>query len=303
MINRIFYFLKPLLPRPGQIAVRRWLIRRKLPRVANVWPIDESSSRLPHGWEGWPNGKQFALVLTHDVDTQRGQERCRDLAALEADYGFRSSFNFVPERYKVSEDLRDYLTSAGFEVGVHGLLHDGKYFNSRDFFRERAQRINRYIREWGAAGYRSPSMLRNMKWFHDLDIRYDASTFDTDPFEPDPEGVGTIFPFWVESETPGKGYMELPYTLPQDFTLFILMKNTGIDIWKKKLDWIAKHGGMALLNVHPDYMAFGGKIGLEEYPARYYSDFLQHVKSAYGDTFWPAIPREMAAFMRGWAGR
>ena len=30
-----------------------------------------------------------------------------------------------------------------------------------------------------------------------LNIAYDASTFDTDPFEPQPDGVNTIFPFWV----------------------------------------------------------------------------------------------------------
>lgn len=298
MINNIYYFLKPILPRSLQIGLRRWVIRRKLPRVADIWPIDEGSTRTPQGWKGWPDGKQFALVLTHDVDTQRGQERCRDLAALETGLGFRSSFNFVPERYSVSRELREYLTSSGFEVGVHGLYHDGKYFNSRAIFRERAQRINNYLREWGATGYRSPSMLHNLEWFHDLNIRYDASTFDTDPFEPQSDGVGTIFPFWVEGGTPGKGYVELPYTLPQDFTLFILMENTGIDIWKRKLDWLARHGGMALINVHPDYMAFGEKIGLEEYPARYYADFLQYVKTTYRDAYWPALPKDVTTFIR-----
>ena len=40
-------------------------------------------------------------------------------------------------------------------------------------------------------------MLHNLVWLRDLDILYDASTFDTDPFEPQPEGMETIFPFWV----------------------------------------------------------------------------------------------------------
>ena len=58
-----------------------------------------------------------------------------------------------------------------------------------------------------------------------LDIQYDLSTFDTDPFEPQPDGVGTIFPFWVDNKrNKNGGYVELPYTLPQDFTPFILMR-------------------------------------------------------------------------------
>jgi hypothetical protein len=40
-------------------------------------------------------------------------------------------------------------------------------------------------------------MLRNLDWLHDLDVQYDASTFDTDPFEPQPDGRHTMFPFWM----------------------------------------------------------------------------------------------------------
>ena len=50
-------------------------------------------------------------------------------------------------------------------------------------------RINGYAREWGASGFRSGFMLRNLDWLHDLDVQYDASTFDTDPFEPQPDGT------------------------------------------------------------------------------------------------------------------
>ena len=57
--------------------------------------------------------------------------------------------------------------------------------------------------------------------------------------------------------TDQKGYVELPYTLPQDFLLFILLQEKNIDTWKKKLDWIVDHGGMALFIAHPDYMNFG----------------------------------------------
>ena len=80
-------------------------------------------------------------------------------------------------------------------------------------------------------------MLRNLDWIHDLNIEYDLSTFDTDPFEPQPEGTGTIFPFMVKNSVNGATYVELPYTLPQDSSLFVIMREKTIDIWKKKLDY------------------------------------------------------------------
>ena len=103
--------------------------------------------------------------------------------------------------------------------------------------------------------------------------------------------------FWVPDGFDGKGYVELPYTLPQDFTLFVLMKEKNIDIWKRKLDWIAEHGCMALLNTHPDYMYFGdGKPGVEEYPAWYYEEFLQYIKDKYEGLYWHVLPRDLARY-------
>ena len=84
-------------------------------------------------------------------------------------------------------------------------------------FRKMPRSINGYLKEWRASGFRSGFMLHDRECLNDLDIEYDASTFDTDPFEPQPEGVNTIFPFWVPRPG-GGGYVELPYTLPQDST-------------------------------------------------------------------------------------
>ncbi len=89
------------------------------------------------------------------------------------------------------------------------------------------------------SGFRSGFMHHELEWAHELNIKYDASTFDTDPFEPQPDGVNKIFPFWVEGPN-GTGYVELPYTLPQDFTLFVLLKEEGPETWKRKLEWLAE---------------------------------------------------------------
>ena len=295
--NRLFYTIKPLIPRTIQIHLRRNIIQRKRGLYTDVWPIDKKAGMPPDGWQGWPDVKKFALILTHDVDTAKGHEKCYNLANLEKQLGFRSSFNLVPERYKVSPELRQYLKESGFDVGVHGLYHDGKYYKSRKIFQERAVRINHYLKDWGSVGFSSPSMLRNLDWLHELNIEYDVSTFDTDPFEPQHDGVGNIFPFRVPHPSNNKGYVELPYTLPQDFTLFVLMQEKGIEIWKKKLDWIAEKGGMALLITHPDYMNFDGtNLGNEEYPVEYYIEFLEYIKTKYEGQYWHALPRDMAHF-------
>ena len=289
-----YYLIKTILPRPLQLSVRSVMVRYRLKRIAGIWPILEAALKLPDDWKGWPQKKHFALVLTHDVDTASGQGKCRELYNVENFLGFRSSFNFVPERYAVDLDLRQTLAEKGFEVGVHGLNHDGKLYSSQEEFLKRAERINHYLAEWNAVGFRSPAMHHNLEWLKALNIEYDASTFDTDPFEPQPDGVGTIFPFWVGRDD-GTGYVELPYTLPQDHLLFVMMKEKTIDIWKKKLDWISENGGMALLNTHPDYMKFGGgKCGLEEYPVEYYIEFLEYVKEKYEGQYWHVLPRDLA---------
>ena len=294
----LYYLVKPAIPHSLRLTLRNAIAARKRKRSAGVWPIDESASRAPEWWSGWPGGKRFAFVLSHDVEGVKGMERSDLLAKLEMKLGFRSAFNFVPEgQYRLPNSLRTYLVENGFEVGVHDLHHDGSLYKSRSSFVEASEKINDYLRHWQAVGFRSAFMFHNLEWLKDLNVLYDASTFDTDPFEPQPDGAGTIFPFWVGG-TDGRGYIELPYSLPQDSTMFLVLREKTNDIWKRKLDWVAKHGGMALINVHPDYISFEGIGSRTEFPVAMYSDFLNYVKSNYGDDAWFALPREVAHFAK-----
>ena len=300
MIDRkLYYSIKPIIPRRIQIALRRELARRQYLSNMDTWPIDKRANKRPKNWAGWPEGKRFALILTHDVDTAYGQEKSRLLMNLEERMGFRSSFYFVPERYDVNKNLQRQLVEKGFEVGVHGVNHDGHLYRSRQIFDKRAIKINTYLKEWTAVGFRSPAMHHNLEWIHDLDIEYDASTFDVDPFQIQPDGMSTIFPFWIAENSSQNGYVELPYTLAMDFMLFVLLKKKSIDIWKQKLDWIVEHGGMALLLTHPDYMSFeDGKTGLEEYPVKYYSELLDYIQSEYEGQYWHVLARDISSFWR-----
>ena len=294
----MYFGVKPLLPLYVRRAVRRWFASRQRRKVGDAWYILPGSERQPPGWPGWPGGKKFAFVLTHDVEGRAGVDRCRRLMELDKKWGFRSSFNFIPEgEYRVYKELRDELTGNGFEVGVHDLRHDGRLYIGRREFAANAKQINRYLKEWGAVGFRAGFMFHNLEWLHDLEIQYDASTFDTDPFEPQPDGTGTIFPFWKAREQ-GGGYVELSYTLPQDSTLFLLFGERSPDLWLRKLDWVAEHGGMALVNVHPDYVRFEGEAeDYRTFPVEYYTRLLQYVSEKYGESVWRARPTDVAAFV------
>lgn len=299
MIRKIFYILKPLIPRSIQIFLRRKLVRRQVEQYKTIWPILPGSEKKPSGWKGWQDGKRFALVLTHDVELQGGHDKCKEILKIEKSLGFKSSFNFVPERYNVSEELRNYITENGFEVGVHGLNHDGKLFSNKNIFDARAEKINRYIKDWNVVGFRAPAMHHNLDWIKQLNIEYDLSTFDTDPFEPQADGVGTIFPFIVNRGNSDNGYVELPYTLVQDFTLFILMNKKNPDIWKNKTDWIVNNGGMVLVNVHPDYINLKKSPGRkEEFSIDLYVEFLKYIKTEYHNEYWHALPREVSAYVK-----
>jgi glycosyltransferase involved in cell wall biosynthesis len=294
-----YYRIKPLIPRRLQLALRRRMVLRKLPRVRHTWPIDPGAGQKPDNWPGWPDGKQFALVLTHDVETQRGLEKVFFLAKLEQELGFRSCFNFVGRDYPVPDQLRHTLTDMGFEVGLHGLTHKGNLFRSRQVFERHLPEINKILWEWNAVGFRSPSMYHHLAWIGELNIEYDMSTFDTDPFEPQPDGLGTIFPFWFSAESDGRGYIELPYTLPQDHSLYVLIGEKDCSTWKRKLDWIAEKGGMALINAHPDYMGFSpGERSLKNYPVEIYKNFLEYAKKEYDGRYWHGLPREIAQFIK-----
>ena len=142
-------------------------------------------------------------------------------------------------------------------------------------------------------------MYHNLDWMHSMEIEYDASTFDTDPFEPQPDGLHTVFPIWIPRQAGSDGYVELPYTLPQDMTLFVLLGQKDTQAWKNKLDWIAERRGMVLFVTHPDYMNWGDeKQKVDEYPFELYRELLCYVKEKYRGQFWNALPRDVARCWR-----
>src|SRR5262245_60416782 len=86
--NRVFYTIRPLIPRRTQIWLRRWIARRKRQSATAVWPIFEPAGQAPGRWPGWPNHRRFAFIVLHDVESAKGQDRCLRLMRLEEERGF-----------------------------------------------------------------------------------------------------------------------------------------------------------------------------------------------------------------------
>ena len=300
--QQAFYGLKPLMPRRLQIALRRAYAplqaRRRFPR----WPIEpilvdhhrealrrrliESGEQRVPLVNFWPGRKRFAFVLTHDVEGAPGLRTIEAVRQVERGHGLVSAWNFVAEDYSVEPRLLEQLRSEGCEIGLHGISHDGKLFQSRARFEEQLPKIRHYMAEWDAVGFRSPSLHRNADWMSELECLYDSSFPDTDPFGPQPGGCCSILPYFLDD------VVELPVTLVQDHTLFEILGHRSTELWVRKSEWIIGHHGMVNLIVHPDYME-GSRLDL-------YAEFLGFLAGR--SDGWHALPRDVATWWRDRAG-
>jgi hypothetical protein len=296
---RSYYRLRPLLPRRAQIVMRRAFSRIQARTRFPRWPIEPALHDLydflmsefariagePVPWLApWPAPYRWALVLTHDVERKPGYEAIDLLADAEVASGFRSSWNLVPERDYVVDGARvRQLQADGFEIGVHGLRHDGRDLESEQELRRRLPSIRSYAERWGAVGFRSPATHRDWRLMPLLGFDYDTSYPDTDPFEPQSGGCCTWWPFFNDN------LVELPITLVQDHTAFVILNRRDESLWTDKADVLRERGGMALLITHPDYMLDPARVGL-------YRRFLD--RYADDPTLWKPLPRDVAAWWR-----
>ena len=231
----------------------------------------------------WPEGKQCCIALTHDVEGPIGFSRMQRMADLEERYGFRSSWNLPLAQYPIDWKIVEQMRLRGFEFGAHGLAHDGRMFRSLDDFEKCRVEVERIAAEHNLVGFRGPSTLRNAQWISRMTFSYDSSFSDTDPYEPQPGGSCSLFPFFLSQ------VVELPYTLPQDHTLIHLVRRSPIPIWATKARWIQSLGGMILTLVHPDYSGDPPHLMAYEELLKILSEF---------DTAWRALPMEVAQWWR-----
>ncbi len=295
-----FYRLKPLIPRAAQLHARRLLIRwQGLPPFPE-WPLDLSVARLVRFYAFcvllaqrrteasfrwfWPGSFRSAVILTHDVESKEGLRLAVEVADVEEELGFRSSFN-LGAWYEVDQGVLRELTSRGFEVGVHGLRHDRSLFASRESFEAQQEPLGELIARLEARGFRSPATHRVMPWIGELPVDYDCSFPHSDPFEPQPGGCCSLWPFFINR------VVELPYTLPQDHSLFTLLRHRTPQLWIEQADRIEAEYGLIQAVTHPD----PGYLGNPRNRARYI-EFLGAIADR--PRLWKALPHEVASWWR-----
>ncbi len=265
LFRGIYYLARPHMSVRFRRILQQISLRGQTTKSFPHWPVDRTVDRMfeslmtlaiqsrnnepvPFIWF-WPDGAQAALILTHDVEAEGGKKFCSTLMDLDDEFGFKSSFQVIPEkRYEVTGAFLDEFRKRGFEINVHDLNHDGNLFCSREEFLRRAKRINRFAQEFGSSGFRSGALYRNLRWYDAFQFSYDMSVPNVAHLDPQDGGCCTIMPYFVGN------LLEIPVTVTQDYSLFNILNSYSTDLWKEQLKLILDGHGLISIIVHPDYI-------------------------------------------------
>lgn len=298
-----YYSLRPLFSVPVRRHIQKVYLRGWDQREFPHWPVDSSVedilelclvagmkaqglTEVPFIWF-WPEGKAGCALMTHDVETTLGRDFCSTLMDVNDEFAIKASFQVVPEkRYSVSESYLSSLRDRGFEVAVQDLNHDGHLYSKRDEFLRRAELIRKYRQQFGATGFRAAILYRNLDWLPELDFSYDMSVPNVAHLDPQSGGCCTVFPYFI-----GKT-LEIPVTTTQDYSLFHIIGEYNLDLWKKQAGLIlGKHGLMNFI-VHPDYI-------VDEKPMQTYRKLLAYLCELRAEqNVWIPLPHEVDEWWR-----
>jgi len=303
LLSEVYYLMRPLLP----VAIRKRLQKLYLRNWRKItfpsWPVDSSVDtlmerllmlqiraaklqRMPFVWF-WPEGASGCAIMTHDVETEVGRDFCPALMDIDDSFGLKASFQVVPEiRYEVLPQFLAAIRQRGFEVVVHDLNHDGHLYRTREQFLERAPKINAYGKQFGADGFRAGILYRRQQWYEAFDFAYDMSVPNMAHLDPQRGGCCTVLPFFIGN------ILEIPVTTTQDYSLFNILNEHSIDLWKQQTELIlGKHGLLSFI-IHPDYIIAPRERAL-------YEELLAHIVRLKKErNVWATTPGEVNRWWR-----
>jgi len=238
----------------------------------------------------WPDGRPV-VALTHDVDTGRGQRTIRSIAREEERLGLTSCWYVVGRRYPLDHGLLDEMRSAGHEIGLHGVRHDGKLaYLSPARIARRLDRCRDAVARHDMRGFRSPVLLMTPRLARAVGERfeYDSSVPDTDvrAAAAPRRGCASIFPIWRDD------LLQLPLTLPLDDRLLLQQRTPRriFEVWREKLDWVLHLGGLAVVTTHAE-----PHLGASPAVLDAYRRLLEHVRDLDATIL---LPRQIARWWR-----
>jgi len=299
----LYYFVRPILGVKVRKHLQKLHFRGWEEAPFPRWPVDSSvdslhaelmrlcvrasgRDQIPFIWF-WPRGTSSCAVMTHDVETKLGRDLCGELMDLNDSFGIKASFQVVPEeRYDVPPEFLESIRRRGFEIAVHDLNHDGHLYKSREQFLERVARINAYGEQFRTKGFRAGVLYRKQAWYDALKFAYDMSVPNVARLDPQHGGCCTVMPYFVGD------VLELPVTTIQDYTLFNILDDYSIDIWKQQMELITAKNGFMSFIVHPDYM-------VQPRQREVYAALLEHLVRVQGEKrVWVTTPSEVNRWWR-----
>ena len=302
-VRKFYYLFRKCLPFPVRRQLQRIYFQdwKELPFPA--WPVDftvdtlheevlrlmlqaSGAKKLPFIWF-WPEGASSCLIMTHDVETCAGRDFTFKLMDLDDSYGVKASYQVIPEkRYEVPQEYISEIRNRGCEFNIHDLNHDGHLYSERGEFARRAAGINGYVRQHNTRGFRAGAMYRKQDWYDLFEFSYDMSVPNVAHLEPMRGGCCTVMPYFI-----GK-IVELPLTTAQDYSLFHILKDYSINIWKQQLHLIRKRNGLVSFLTHPDYLA-------ERRARDVYESLLDYLRQMVArERLWATLPGEADRWWR-----
>jgi hypothetical protein len=302
-LKKLYYHLRPFTNLFVRKQIQKFYSRNWRELSFPCWPVDttvedicerllllsmEAKGRdsVPFVWF-WPKGARGCILMTHDVETEAGRDFCSDLMDLDDSFEIKASFQVVPEgRYAVSETFLDTIRKRGFDYGIQDLNHDGRLFDSREEFLRRVEMINRYAAHHAAKGFRAAVLYRKPAWYDKLNFSFDMSFPNVAPVDPQRGGCCTVMPYFIGN------ILEIPVTTTQDYTLFHLLNERTIDLWKAQVELILEKNGLASFIIHPDYVIDGEARSL-------YSKLLELLRKVRTEKqIWQGLPAEVDSWWR-----
>lgn len=243
----------------------------------------------------WPDGKRYAVVSTHDVDSDwifRHPEDLDRILAIENRLNIRSAWYFVLNRLPANRNLLRELRDAGHEIGFHCTNHDHRFpFLPPDAMRLRMESALPFIREFDVKGMRSANYLKS-RTFQRLQAEYfdyDLSYRDSYHGVGGSHGCSTVRPFLVEDTN----LLEIPTTVPEDYALRAagLGREAALAIQREAVRGIRSRGGGVNIVTHPE-----PELSLHADGLWLYEQLLTEL--APDPTAWITRPRDLAAWCR-----
>jgi peptidoglycan/xylan/chitin deacetylase (PgdA/CDA1 family) len=210
------------------------------------------------------------LLITHDIETERGLERALLLKSVEDKLDVHSTWFLPSNEYPIAKRVAKSLAD-GSAIGSHDIRHDGRIIHIRrhDELVERLSSSRTKLEgifEKKVECFRSPLLQFSetiVAALRESGYRFDFSVPCWEPVHPvrmTGFGVEALQSFEIH------GIVESPLTLLQDhqvFTVLGMSTHEAVKYWIEQATLVRALDGDIVLLIHPDY-AFSGDLARYE---------------------------------------